>query len=77
MTARSNKSYSVGDGATEIVDDPITEGVNRFMLTVERLAEKLAAIGADLPDWKLKDRQRSREDLNRKRKQLMKNRGRR
>lgn len=72
--------YSVGDGLTSIVDDPITKSFNRMATSFDQLIDFVNQIATDLPfqteaERIAEARKRSREDLRSKSRELRKRKG--
>lgn len=69
-----SRRFAVGDGQTEIVTDPAAIGWNEVMQGLAEVGEKVAQFGRDMEHDKIKARQRVKDDVRRKRKDVMRRR---
>lgn len=68
------KVYRVGSDA-EIVTDELEQSYVRFMQSIDNLREAVLEFSNEMRDIDAEQRQRVKNDIRNKRKQIMKNRG--
>lgn len=71
MDIQTKKSYTVGDGQTQIITDPITITYNETMMICEETARKIQQIFTNLDRDIASDRQRVKDDVRKKRIEVM------
>lgn len=69
--AQERQRFEVGDGQMEIVTDPAAIGWNNAMQGLAEVGEKVAQFDRDMEQDKIKARQRVKDDVGRKRKEVM------